>query len=124
MYDCVHLRDACIKFNSANKYKKFVECLNSIENYLEFFDCFEVDSKVKKGDRYELTYHELHISYDKVKKLIGDMIDLCDNYGCELNLTIKIYDDGDFLLYLIAKDNKIYDITSKINKSIANIEGQ
>lgn len=116
MHDCIHLRNSYIKFNQISHYKKLVNELNEIDNFLELFDYFEVEPDIKKNDSYELTYHKSDLSVEQIMKLINDIIELCDQYENVLTLTIKIIDDGSFMLYCIITDNVINDVTNKINK--------
>ena len=50
-----------------------------------------------------MTYDDKGLSSDCIVELINDMISLCKNFNCELNMTIKIFHDGIFLLYRFVK---------------------
>ena len=119
MYDCVHLANSYIEFTKVNKTSQFIKKLNEINNFLNFFDKFEIDNKIKKNDRYELTY-DPNLSYSALIQLVNDIISLCKKYKCKLNLKIIIFDDGQILLYLFVIDNKIFDISNDINNNIAS----
>ena len=123
MVDLVHLSNSFIKFTNIKKCNKFVKQLNGIENFLDFFDKFEISADIKKNDMYELMYNDT-ISCKAIEELINDIIDLCEDYGHKLTLKIKVFDDGEILLYLIVIDNKIYDIGDKINKYIEHKENK
>ena len=120
MYNCIHLEQSYIQITNVATYKKFVLELNAIENFTEFFDSFQTDPIVKELDCVELTYNpNTELNYDEIIQLVQDMIQLCDIwYRYNLCLTIKIFDDGEFLLYLIVNNNKYHDITNKINRVI------
>ena len=122
MYDCVHLEDSYIKFTKSDSdyLWYFIEGLNSIENFNKFFDEFDTICKIEEeNESYELTYHnDGNLNSDEILYLIENIIRLCTGYKHTLNLTLKIFDDGQFIKYLIIIDNEIYDVTNKINNLI------
>ena len=118
MYNCVHLQNSYIRFCDSKKSCEFVEEINEIDNFHNFFDHFEISEHVENNDCYELTYDGRGLSSGCIVELINDVISLCKNFNCELNLTIKIFDDGIFLLYLIVCDNQVYEISSRINSQM------
>ncbi|AVL94304.1 hypothetical protein mvi_944 [Megavirus vitis] len=122
MYDYICITTNYIKFTTTKNSKKFIRKLNEIENFLEFFDEFEINDELKKGDCYEITYGIRQLSYCHMIKLINDIIKYCKKYGNEFNTNIKIFYDGYFILCLIVKNNILYDLTDKINNSIQDIE--
>ena len=123
MYNHIHLEGSDIQITNVSTCKKFVDKLNSIEKFTDFFDLFRTNVTVKKNDCYELTYNPIsELSDDEIVELIQNIIELCNQYKNILSLTIKIFDDGDFILYSIVKNNKYIDITDSINDAIKKEE--
>src|SRR5438045_1015958 len=102
MYAYIHLEKSYIIFLDIKKSHKFVSQLKKIDNFADFFDNFNVSKEIKDDDCYSLTYKpNSDLSEDSIINLIHKIILLCKKYNYELNLKIKIFDDGQFLLYLI-----------------------
>jgi hypothetical protein len=138
MYDDVYLSECWIEFVNAKQsddpephgpYEKshdFINNLHCIKNYCNFFDKLEVDGSIEDGDCYILTYDNCSRSayYGKglycneIKELMENISKLCNQYGYLFDATVKVFDDGDIVLYLIVHDNQVNDITDKINKVI------
>lgn len=126
MYDVVHLEISKIKFIKVKKSEEFIEELNKINNFDQFFDKInksEID-EIEDGDYCELTYDNKGLTCESIKELMKDLVELCEDYGCLYNAKVAVYDDGYFLLYLIIIDNKIYDISDEIHKIIRKEENK
>lgn len=124
MSDYVILKESMITFNSRKNHDQFIKQLNDIKYFLDFFDCLQIGNKIKKGDNYELTYHADHsceLGASQLYKLITRIIHLCKKYNNSLSITMISFNDTEMELYLVVKNNKIYDIGNKINKSIKKI---
>jgi hypothetical protein len=120
--DIIHIERSCITVNNINKAPMFVEKLNKIPNFLKFFDKWG-NNKLEQGMGYELTYHGV-LSCELIEELIKNIIELCKEYECVVEFTIKIFDDGEFLLYWIITENTIHDVTYDINQSMRQIENK
>ena len=121
MYDSIILVDSFIEFINIDKYDEFTQKLNYTNKFLTFFEKIKINGLIKKNDIHKLNinFDEYHtILLDDIEQLIININNLCKKYGQFLSLKLKIVDDGEFLMYIIIKKNKINDIADKINKYI------
>lgn len=119
MVDYVHLSGSYIELHNLNLLSNYLNELNSIPNFLRFFDRFHFDNfrdPPREGGTYELTYHnDGLLSSDQIEELIKKIVEVSSRYGCFINLKLKVIDDGDFMAYWIVQNNVIKDIAQDIN---------
>ena len=125
MYSCVHLENSYIRIGNIDydNLWGFIEDLNELEYFKNFFYNFGQDYEINQNKSYELTYHnDGDLDYNQILNLITTIVQICKRYQNFLNLTIKIFDDGLFLMYIMVINNEIFDITDKINNSLIRAE--
>lgn len=123
-YDVVHVQDGALNINNIKDLIGFLKKLNKINNFLEFFDEWPIEESDYDGEgRYELTHHNNgKLDCDDIMKLLEKIVKLCEKYGQSLDITVKVFDDGMFLMYLYIVENEICDVSLKINKYMSKIE--
>lgn len=128
MPDCVQLQQSWIRLHNLDNISNYFNELNNIDWFTYFFDKWDLSDfdEITEGMAYELTYNcnEHGLSNNTIQDLIKNVIEVSTKYGCIVNLTLKIFDDGDFTTYWIIKDNIINDLTDEINNFIQEKEKQ
>ncbi len=119
-YDSVHASDIGIVINGDPI--TFANKLNAIVNFILFFDKWEPFG-AKDGEEYEITYHnDGQLSIDAIEKLISDIVALCETENFIFSGKFKVYDDGEFLMYIIVKENEIHHVHEDVMDAIYLIE--
>jgi len=117
-----HLENSFIDFLDP-RITEFVTALNRVKNFTEIFDEFPIDHNYELGKAYENTgTMQTYISINEIETVIRETVDVVRRFGNKINLTIKIFDDGGFTLYLVVKDNQTYDIATQINNFMTQTE--
>jgi hypothetical protein len=111
----VHIEKSYYTTPDVDKINDYVKEINNIPYFKDFFDEFDSEDMEPRVS-YSLTYHNDYNLYTEIiEKLICDIIGVSKKYNTYFNITLKIFDDGEFMTYWIVKDNIIHDLTSTIN---------
>lgn len=123
--DCIHLENSHIKFgetNTAEQNRKFIKELNNIHNFYKIFKEWEL-TIYKSGESYELLIDDDgQLIMKEILTIITDMVKLSKKYNNQVKLTLKIFDNGIFLAYLIIVDNHMNEISQEVNKLMKTTE--
>ncbi|CAH6419190.1 Hypothetical protein HVR_LOCUS388 [uncultured virus] len=126
----IHLSRSSITINNIDRITEYFHEINTIKNFNEFFDSWKKeDLEESEGDiiegEYELTYHnDGEFSDDEVRNLMEEVIKINGKYGHTVNMTLKVFEDGDILTYWIIRNNIINSIGEEINNLITRRENE
>jgi hypothetical protein len=117
---CCTLEKAAVTITNVSLIDFFLDDVDMIPDYPLLFEKLRIRGRPRYRDSFALTLTRSavgrgHKFVKIIREVVHELAKVCKTRDQQLNMTIKLFDEGRFYLYYVVQNNRIIDLTGKIN---------